>query len=235
MRKFRNKVKSLLVVGAAVAGYFLMQGPSDAHIRSRIVRIVSDRGMCSGQQIHAPSGQDYILTAGHCNVLASADGTYTVKTDDGKTLSRRLIGEDPNSDLLLLEGLPGAKGLDIAAYSWQGERVKTYTHGRNLDTYTTEGEYIQTEMIDIPLFRLESDSDKQRCTKSPKFRLFEEEGWCALHIVEEVSTAFISPGSSGGAIVDSDGKLIGVASASDGRGFFYFVTLSDIKSFLRNY
>lgn len=235
MRKTRSKFKWFLGIATILGVYWTLSAPSDAHIQARIVRITSDRGMCSGEQVRAPSGQHYILTAGHCDGLKSSDGSYKITTEDGKVLNRKEIAEDPNSDLLLLEGIPGVEGLDIANYSWQGERVRTFTHGRNLDTYRTEGGFIQVSMIDIPVFPAETDSDKERCAKSPKFRFFEEYGICALHVAEQVSTAFIAPGSSGGAVVDSAGELIGVASASDGTGFYFFVTLPDIKAFLRNY
>lgn len=237
MRKSQSKsYKKWIFVGilAGIMAFSFTGGPSDAQIRSRIVRIVSDKGMCSGEQVRAPSGQDYILTAGHCDGLKSSDGKYNVITEDGKTLSRREVAEDPNSDLLLLEGIPGVRGLDIGKYTWQGETVRTFTHGSNFDTYKTEGQLIQLKMISIPLFPVESDSDAARCSTA-KLKLYPNYGICALQVVEQASTAFIAPGSSGGAIVDSSGDLVGVASAGDGVGFFYFVTLLDIRSFLNNY
>lgn len=136
MRKTKNrflKYGSVAMGCFALLAYYLYT-PSDTHIRSRIVRITSDRGMCSGEQVRAPSGQDYILTAGHCNILSSSDGAYNVVTEDGKSLKRHLVQEDPNSDLMLLEGLPG-----VVAQAYRGQRVKTFTHGRDLDTYSTEG------------------------------------------------------------------------------------------------
>ena len=237
MRKSRNsKIKWILGAGTIlILACSFLNTPSDAHIRSRIVRIGSDKGMCSGEQVRAPSGQDYILTAGHCNSLDNGNGTYNVKTEDGRTLVRRIVAEDPNSDLMLLEGLPDMKGLSIADMSWHGEKIKTYTHGRDLATFSTEGQLIQFELVDIPLFRLDSDTQIEKCNKTPKLKSFPEHGICALHVLEEVTTAFIAPGSSGGAAVNSVGELIGVASASDGQGFFYFVTLGDIKQFLNNY
>lgn len=94
---------------------------------------------------------------------------------------------------------------------------------------------MQFKMLDIPLFRLESDEDRIKCTNSPKFTVLQDYNYCALHVLEQVSTAFIAPGSRGGALMDTSGSLVGVASASDGAGFYFFVTLSDIKAFLNNY
>lgn len=222
-----------IVLGVLVSCSGIL-GHSDAYIKARVVRIMGQQGMCSGEQIRAPSGTDYILSAGHCTAVAFPDGSYQIHTEDGKVLRRLGVAEDSNSDLLLIEGIPGLKGLDIADHAWAGEHVNTFTHGANLDTYETHGQLIQTKMIDIPVFRLESEADTTRCASMPKFAPYPEFGLCALHVLEEITTAFIAPGSSGGAMVDASGDLVGVASASDGQ-FFLFVTLSDIKSFISNY
>lgn len=209
---------------------------SDEDSKIKAVKLIGPKGgSCSGEQVRAPSGIDYILTAAHCKVLAK-DNNIIVITEDGHRLQRRIIEEDINSDLLLLEGLPNLEGLKIAKTYHRGQHVRTFTHGRGLDTYKTEGNLIQMSTIDIIIGIM---SDELDCTM-PKFRqvavdtFFGRVDVCALHVEEVVTTAGIVPGSSGGMIVNDRGELVGVASASDGV-FGYLVKLTDIQKFIAGY
>lgn len=221
-----------VVVWAATAN-----APDDEQwLRQRSVKLVSDHGSCSGEQVRATSGVDYILSAGHCSVLKDEAGNIKVITESGKELSRRVIAEDPNSDLLLIEGLPGLKGLPLAKSVTVSQHIRTFTHGGGLDTYKTEGELIQDQKVKILISPIFSEDDREACAKLPKYRIADL-GFvqaCALDVMETVSTASIIPGSSGGMVVDDSGELVGVVSASDGK-MGYFVRLSDIRTFVNSY
>lgn len=214
---------------------------ADAYISSKVVRIHSEHGMCSGEQVHAPSGADYILTASHCKLLMNAEGTYSITTEDGKHLERRLIAEDPNSDLLLLEGLPNVQGLDIGDDLHSGEGVWAYTHGHNHDTYKSAGQALETLEVPIPLFGLADDAEAAAKCHMPKYKDMQLDSVsgamrvCILDTFETVTTASIAPGSSGGPVVDSEGHLVGVVSAGDNSGFGFLVSLKDVKAFLSGY
>lgn len=236
-----KKIKKLLIsLFMGMAGAIVVCAYAGSHPslpKSKIVRIVSQIGMCSGEQVRAPSGQDYILTAGHCRKLSSSDNMFTIKTEDGKSIERKLIQEDPNSDLMLIEGLPGLEGLHIAPSSYAGEHITTLTHGDNLDTYATKGDLIQMQKLTVPVSEITSDEDRAKCSYMPKNTVLSSPfggQYCCLNIFEVISTAIIVPGSSGGAILDSHMNLVGVASAGDGT-FSSFVSLKDIKEFLGNY
>ncbi len=212
---------------------------SESEIKSRIVKLESDRGSCSGEQIKAPSGDNYIITAAHCRSLET-NGSITVVKEDGLKLQRKIIAEDPNSDLLLLEGLPNVEGLDIAKTQYRDQHVRTFTHGRGLPTYKTEGELITVVKIDVPLYQIVNEAGERRCS-DPKNSIVDLGGFlgfeykfCMLNVYETVTIAFIAPGSSGGAVVNSSGEIVGVVSA-DGDGYGYLVTLSDIHNFLAGY
>jgi hypothetical protein len=210
-------------------------GKSPEYVMNRVVRLSnSGGGSCSGEQVIAPSGVNYILTAGHCRSLEE-NGGITVITEDGKQLQRKVIAEDDSSDLLLLEGLPGVKGLSIADNAEKREKVWTYTHGWAYDTYETSGYFIQVKHIRVPLHIIQNETELEAC-QNPKNTIasFDELKICVLEVDEQATTAFIVPGSSGGAVVDSYGDVVGVVSAGDGR-FGYLVTLRDIHLFLRNY
>lgn len=229
--------KSLLLLLFAV--FFSGCHPSEAYLKSRVVKLQSIRGSCSGEQVRAPSGVDYILTASHCKVL-EVDGSIDTVTEDGRVLSRRIIAEDPNSDLMLLEGLPNLQGIDMASASFPGEHIKTYTHGRGLDTYKTEGFIIQRRKIQIDLFIIDHDEKNEEDCKMPKHRIYEGGGFfgvfeiCSMVVEEEFITAMVVPGSSGGLVVDNGGYLVGIVSAGSGE-FGLIVPLKEIRSFLNNY
>lgn len=235
--KRKSLGKALIAVGIAL-GIVALNLNSEAHLRDRSVMLVSKLGSCSGEQVRAPSGIDYILTAGHCGVLA-VNGSIEVITESGKHLQRRVIAEDPKSDLLLLEGLPSLKGLEIANKSERFQHVRTFTHGKGMKTYKTEGELIQDDHLDVILSLMGEEGSADKCDM-PKQKIEEIEVFifklkaCCLSVDETITTALIVPGSSGGMVVDDGGKLVGVASASAGP-FGALVRLKDIRKFLTAY
>ncbi len=232
----KNKQKkriAIAIIAALCISHFARH--SDSWIRDRVVKLVSPEGSCSGEQVRATSGTDYILTAGHCRGL-EVNGSIEAITESGKHIMRRVVAEDTKSDLLLLEGLPGLKGLSIAASSAPKDEIRTFTHGHGMDTYKTEGALIQDEQIMIPLSMISSEEEAAKCV-GDKFAVVPTlfGAYCVIKVTETVTTAMIIPGSSGGPCVDGSGELVGVASATDGRGLNYLVRLSDIKAFLASY
>lgn len=237
----QNKIESrfkktiLATVVALVASLLISSSPSDDAIRSKVLKLVSDRGSCSGEQVVAPSGINYILTAAHCKVLAK-DGSIMAIAEDGRKLPRRVIEEDLNSDLLILEGFPGIKGLNIASTSNRRDHVRTFTHGHGFDTYKTEGVIIQDMKVEIPIFGIAEEADKERCNE-PKLAIVDAGmfgQYCAMSVVETATTALILPGSSGGPVVNDRGELMGVVSAGDGT-IGLLITIKDIRKFISSY
>lgn len=234
----KNKIKwkkVSLALLISVGLYSCLSGHSDSYVRDRVVKIVRGRGSCSGEQVRAPSGVDYILTAGHCLGLAK-DGAMTIIMENGNTLSRRVIAEDDKSDLLLLEGLPNLKGLEIADRSHNFQPVTSFTHRRGMATEKTQGYIVQSMYVEVPIFDIMGDEDAAKCTSQPKYKLGGGMfgAACVLSVEETVVSAQASPGSSGGPMVDSSGDLIGVVSAGSDTHTL-LVMLSDIKAFLKGY
>lgn len=229
----------VIIACAAVMTYGLFHSiKTPQYFHDRTVKLFNGRMGCSGEQIRAPSGTDYILTAAHCAKIAK-DGMMPVITEDGRHLERRVIAEDPYSDLLLIEGIPGLRGLDIAPHSDGTEHVRTFTHGRLLPTYETEGQLISDQHVEVLLGMISNDEDAAACS-GPKYEIvhadppFDSITGCFLNVEETVTNAMIVPGSSGGMVVNDSGDLVGVVSAGDGV-FGLLVRLHDIHKFVGNY
>lgn len=232
----RFKKTILLALSAIIFSLTLTatSNKSDDYIRSRVVKLVSEHGACSGEQVKGVSGMSYILTAAHCKGLIE-NGAIRAITEDGHELVRRVIEEDVNSDLLLLEGLPNLSGLDIAKAIGPRQQVRSFTHGRRLDTYETKGMTIQSLKVMIG----GADSTPQEieeCEKMPKNKLvksiFGQD--CVIETVNTVVIMVTMPGSSGGPVVNSRGDLVGVVSGGDGV-LSMLVSLQDIQKLLASY
>lgn len=201
--------------------------------RDRVVLIHGEAGTCTGVKVRAPSGKRYILTASHCAGLAS-NGTIGAKMEDGTDYQVKVIMEDLKSDLLLLEAAD-TQYVDIAAEIELHQKVHTMTHGHGYSSYRTDGEILDTDYIKIPYFQISDEQDLQRCKSAPKFEVamsFFMGMVCAIVGVQQESTAWITPGSSGGPLFNAKSELLGIASATSAAGFSSWVTLSDIKVFL---
>lgn len=200
------------------------------------MQLRNKEGSCSGEQIHAPSGADYILSAAHCKLIMDKDGNMPIITAEGAKIQRRVIAINETSDLMLIEGVPGLRGLDIAASSYPTESIRTFTHGRAMQTYKTEGVVIEDAEVPILVGIITDVESEAKCKENPTNKVVTTPffGFCVAYRTYTVTNAMVVPGSSGGAVVDSAGDLMGVVSAG-GDGFGYLVRLSDIKSFLSGY
>jgi S1-C subfamily serine protease len=234
----------LIALGLGVSAVGMHSARSETFLRSRVVKLMGNGYICSGEQVHTAFGTDYILSAGHCDELA-IDGSIEVHSEDGRVMERRVIAEDAKSDLLLIEGIPNMEGIPIAKHQSIGDHVRTFTHGNGFRTYKSEGELIDNNKVEAILFPImpgdpETDKLTAKCKAMPKNSLvsidtfFGKVSVCVLSVDEVVTTAFMVPGSSGGMVVNDSGELTGVVSAG-GDGFGYLVRLSDIQDFLANY
>jgi len=226
-----------------LAAYMLFAGysvrnyqKSDSYLRDRVVMLRGNNVSCTGVQVHGKSGKTYILTASHCRPILAEDGTTTAITENDNQYTVNFIAEDPDSDLMLLSS-PNRMYIDVAKSWKKHEHIHTMTHGKGMPSYRTDGEMLLEEITAVGLFNIDSQEAVIRCGSMPKFSI--ALSWigpvCVLSTIQEITTAPILPGSSGGPLVNKDNELIGIASATDNEDTFStYVTLSDIHRFLKD-
>lgn len=157
----------------------------------RTYRIPSQRASGSGVLI---TDDGYIITNNH--VVQDAD-KITVTTSNRKVYTARVIGTDPSSDLAVIK--IDAKGLPYLVYGNSdnvklGQWVLAIGYPFTLDVTVTAG-IISAKARDIGLGR--------------------ESGNAPSSIVQSYlqTDAAVNPGNSGGALINTNGELIGINSA----------------------
>lgn len=214
---------------------------SEQYIRSRVVKLTGVHGSCSGTQVRAPSGVDYILTAGHCSPIADKNGYINAVLDGKRPIPRRILEESSDTDLMLLEGMPNLPGVDISTIEpKQGDILKSFTHGQGMPTYKTSAELVELDVVVQIPERAISEGDEASCS-GKKHLIAEITSFfftikvCVLQITAYVTLdPGIQPGSSGGGVFNGNGELVATVTGSDGH-FAVLVTRSDIVKFLDSY
>lgn len=121
-----------------IVALLLLTGCS-APLAKSIVMLRSPLASCTGFEVRAPSGKEYLLTAAHCSILEDDKHTIQVNTEYGTQIQARVIAIDTKSDLMLLEAAPGLPALDVAKEDHYGERVRVLGHGFGLPLWEVSG------------------------------------------------------------------------------------------------
>jgi hypothetical protein len=226
-----KKLVSLVI--AIVCFTSVACSPSRRYIEHRVVHLVSSNGSCTGTQIRAQSGKDYILSAGHCADLQNQRAQILVVTDSGDMLSRAVLDVNLELDLMLLEGIPGMKGLPLADSAMKGQEVISYTHGHGLPIYSARGILGDVGPAQIAEL-IGSPMEFFQCMVGGGNPVSDgEQGYCVKSYMLRASSMPLLGGASGGAILNMRGQVIGVAESQDEHthdGFL--VDIKEIKSFL---
>lgn len=230
-------MKYLFVV--IVLFFNLSCASTEQRLRSPVVKLFGiEGGSCSGIRVKW-NNKFYTISAAHCHDLAQSKRIQSHGVDK-KLEVLKVLYEDPYADLLLLSN-PHNEGVDLADNWQENEKVITMTHGSGKPAYKTEGELLNIEFVRFPLFTIYTPELLKQCnTRHPKYSIEHNQGVmeltsvCYMQYWGVWSTAKVVPGSSGGAVLNLDGKLVGIVSASN-QDFSIFVTLEDIKRMLVRY
>lgn len=218
-------MRYISIVVLILLGVFLFFLPNaEQKVRNQVLKLYSDRGSCSAIRVSYKK-KSYVVSAAHCRGLEES-GHIKAEGLLGKEILE-VIAEDENSDLLIMES-PRAGGIELAD-GWEfNEKVFSITHGQGLMAYRTDGELLNVDLVDIPV------SQAHECRVGGKYSIKKFQGFlgpvrlCVMSFWAIWSTAKVVPGSSGGAIVNMDGELVGIVSATDGN-FSILAKLEYIK------
>ncbi len=165
---------------------------TSARVTPAIVNIVS---LTNGQTRSNGSGvivgeNGYIITNNH---VVSGGSSYEVTTNDKRTFSATIVGVDPTTDLALLKvDAQNLKTLDFGDSDGVrvGEWVLAVGNPFNLTSTVTLGIV---------------------SAKARNINILSAQEYSVESFIQ--TDAVVNPGNSGGALVDSSGKLVGINAA----------------------
>ena len=230
--------------------------------RTYTIRDSAKSGGGTGSAVKAPSGQTYILTNDHVCEVSKDKVSVLVTDEEGNAMRRRIIAHDENSDLCLVEGMPGVEGLSVARSApVRGDILNIIGHPHLMPLTLSKGEYIAPQDVSTlsgPIAMQNPDTgvweqydvtkggilpeqcqmakNKQVDIDIPVFIFTIKVKLCIVVIHDAYATnAIILPGNSGSPVVNALGQIEGVAFAGNEANWGFMISLADIQSFLKNY
>jgi S1-C subfamily serine protease len=185
----------------------------------------------SGAVVEAPSGKKYALTNWHVCESSVVDKVIAITYQDGTTLLGKPVKVLPAVDLCAIEVPKTFASLKVATDEVK-RGVAIYTRGYPERILTeSSGTIKSTES-----FQLEFPPFAKGCPEGFKGRLdvMKAAIFCTAKFTNHVTSLYSQPGSSGSAVVNKDGELVGVIQTykeSDGAGVIPFET---VKEFLKD-
>lgn len=214
----------------------------------------------TGFAIRAPSGQTYILTNDHVCEVSTDKQTVLVQNESGLSMRRRILARADFTDLCLIEGIPGVKGLTLGSAPMIGQIVAAIGHPALMPITLSRGEIIteaDTILLQGPISYITPEGKEEQIPEArggvtpeqcsqPKNRQVKDVldyGFfqipvklCIIVIENSYRTnMLVQGGNSGSPIVNFWGNVVGVVFAMDRAGWGIDVSHSDVVKFLENY
>jgi serine protease Do len=198
---------------AAIVGFFsakvtMSAQPDPGQIRKEygesVVYVYANGTQGSGFQVEAPSGHDYIVTNHH--VCDNAKSVVVVD-EANKRVRRDVVAISNRTDLCLIEGLESLNGLTVAD-DWDLDELMIALSHPYGDPLTISYGYA---------------SGYANIT-------FSESGDTLLCVTVNLK---ITPGSSGGPVLNKDGEVVGVVvGMAHKTKFAVLIPLQELQLFL---
>ncbi|HRO30297.1 S1C family serine protease [Citricoccus sp.] len=189
-----------------------------------------------GQSAGSGSGvilddQGHILTNTHVVTMggASGDADITVQTADGTVHTAEVVGTDPESDLAVVKiDAEGLTPMELGESSTLnvGDAAIAIGAPLGLSGTVTDGIVSKLNRTISVSSSAPQDGGEGGAEGAPEFRIpglpdqQQSKGSIFINVIQ--TDAAINPGNSGGALIDAEGRLIGInvaiASAAGGAG-----------------
>lgn len=231
------------VVGGVVFGTSILTNLHNAYIRilgPTVVKLTNAAGTsgATGFVVKGASGKKYIMTNGH--VCGLAENGQLVATKNDEQFSVTVSKKYAYSDLCALEARKYlGLAANIASNVSIGETVYAIGHPLLEPTTVTSGEISGNMFVQVVVGENVAPADCSGPTYSlidtskSMYALMGINNICVRTINSYASSVPTAPGSSGSPITNIYGSVVAVEFAGNQYGRSYFVTLEDLKDFLK--
>ncbi len=190
----------------------------------------------TGFQVRSPSGRVYTLTNAHICGIAE-NGTLAAHVPGANRVTLiRIIEVRPEMDLCLLQSLPSASGLSVAENFREAEHLYVLGHPFLKPLTLSDGYTVARGPVEMPANVEPTDCLPPRMHMEEVRGFFGPEHVCVQSFDAWDSTITVYPGNSGSPVFNTEGDVVGIVFATDGRTFRgLFIPLESIKEILKVY
>jgi S1-C subfamily serine protease len=245
----RGFVKHILffAVGISLLLFFMVRGP-ELHKRyivhkvsKSIVKLLIKPGVYGGGTgfvVESPSGTSLTITNAH--VCRAGDGRFLYAAIPGtnRYIGIRVIEISKDSDLCVLEPVPGLSALSLANSTYVGQEVAVVGHPKLQPLTLSRGDITNFETITLMLGAQMPPGvcDEAGGKEQVGYFMGMEFKVCLRDYFAARTTAIAYGGNSGSPTVNFFGSVVGLLFAADSEtNWGFLIPLEEVKKFLSIY